>query len=81
HADTLENIRIAAIITGLGYPARAVATNEIPAQKAFTTTRSSGPPGKAVRSGFGCNSNGPCNATAASWQKLYRRYFSQADSK
>jgi len=81
HADSLQNTRIATIITDLGYPARVLATNEIPVQKAFTTTRSSGSPGKAVRSGSGCNSNGPCNATAASWQKLYRRYFSQTDSK
>jgi copper chaperone CopZ len=81
HADSLQSSRIATIITDLGYPARVLATNEIPVQKAFTTTRSSGSQGKAVRSGSGCNSNGPCNATAASWQKLYRRYFSQTDSK
>jgi len=81
HAESLENSRIAAIITDLGYPARVMATNEIPAQKAFTTTRSPGSPEKAVRSSSGCNSNGPCNATAASWQKLYKRYFNQADLK
>ena len=81
HADSLENSRIASIITDLGYPARVVATNEIPAQKAFTSTPDSGSSQKVVRPGSGCNSNGPCNATQASWQKLYRRYFSQADSK
>ncbi len=81
HADTLENNRIAAIISGLGYPARVVSTNEIPAQKTFTATTNNGSANPAVRSGGGCGSNGPCNATSASWQKLYNRYFTQTDSK
>jgi len=82
HADSLENNRIAAIISDLGYPARVLATNNIPAQKSFTANPGSRSTGKqAVRSGFGCNSNGPCNATAASWQKLYNRYFTQSDAK
>jgi len=82
HAANLENSRIAAIITDLGYPARVLATNEIPVQKAFgTTSNSPSSSGQAVRSGFSCSSSGPCNATAASWQKLYRRYFSKTDSK
>jgi copper chaperone CopZ len=81
HADTLENSRIAAIISDLGYPARVVSTNEIPAQKTFTSTTNNGPANPAVRSGGGCGSSGPCNATSSSWQKLYNRYFTQTDSK
>jgi copper chaperone len=81
HTDSLENSRIAAVISGLGYPARVLATNEVPAQKAFTSTPRPGGPGQAVRSGGGCNSKGPCNATSASWQKLYNRYFTQTNSK
>ena len=80
HADTLENSRIAAIISGLGYPARVLATNGVPAQKAFTTTPRSGSQGQVVRSGGGCGSKGPCNATSASWQKLYNRYFTQTNA-
>lgn len=80
HTDNLENSRIAAVITGLGYPARVLATNEVPAQKAYTSTPRAVSPGQAVRSGGGCNSKGPCNATSASWQKLYNRYFTQTDS-
>jgi copper chaperone CopZ len=81
HADSLQNSRIAAIISDLGYPARVVASNKVPAQKAFTTTSSPRPSGQAIRSGFGCNSNGPCNATAASWQKLYNRYLTKTNTK
>ena len=81
HTESLENSRIAAVISGLGYPARVLATNEVPAQKAFTSTPRPGGPGQAVRSGGGCNSKGPCNATSASWQKLYNRYFTQTNSK
>jgi copper chaperone CopZ len=80
HTDNLENSRIAAVITGLGYPARVLATNEVPAQKAYTSPPRAVSPGQAVRGGGGCNSKGPCNATSASWQKLYNRYFTQTDS-
>ncbi len=80
HTDTLENSRIAVVISGLGYPARILATNEVPAQKAYTSTPRAGSPGQVVRAGGGCNSKGPCNATSASWQKLYNRYFTQTNS-
>jgi copper chaperone CopZ len=81
HADTKANNRIAAIITGLGYPARVMATNEVPAQKAFSAEPNNRPSNQVRRSGGGCNSKGPCNATSASWQKLYKRYFTQTNSK
>jgi len=83
HTNAIETNRIAAIISGLGYPARAVATNEVPAQKAFSATPQKRPsnPNQARRTGGGCNSKGPCNATSASWQKLYNRYFTQTNSK
>ncbi|MEN8233065.1 MAG: heavy metal-associated domain-containing protein [Thermodesulfobacteriota bacterium] len=75
HTSALENSRIAAIISGLGYPARAVSTNEVPAQKAFSKTPRNRSPNQGVRSGSGCNSRrGPCNATSASWKTLYKRY-------
>jgi copper chaperone CopZ len=80
HTDASENSKIAAVISGLGYPARVVATNEIPTQKTFKTNPRAGSSGQ-VRSGRGCNSKGPCNATSASWQKLYNRYFTQTNSK
>jgi len=80
HTDNLKNSRIAAVISGLGYPARVLATNEVPAQKAYTSPPRAVSPGQAVRGGGGCNSKGPCNATSASWQKLYNRYFTQTDS-
>ena len=80
HTDRLENSRIAAVISSLGYPARVLATNEVPVQKAYTATPRAVSPGQAVRAGGGCNSKGPCNATSASWQKLYNRYFTQTDS-
>jgi copper chaperone CopZ len=82
HANDLESRRIAAIISGLGYPAKAVATNYIPAQKAFgpdPDRNNSRVPG--VKQGSGCNSSSPCNATAASWQKLYNRYFTKTDTQ
>ena len=81
HTDTLENSRIAAIISGLGYPAKVVATNEIPAQKAFANSPGNGSANPAVRSGRGCGSKGPCNATSASWQELYNRYVTQTNAK
>jgi len=81
HEASLENSRIAAIISGLGYPARVVSTNEIPAQKAFTAIPNNSSTNPSVRSGGGCGSKGPCNATSASWQKLYNRYFTQTNSK
>jgi len=81
HTDTLETGRIAAIISDLGYPARAIANNEVPAQKAFSATPQNRRSNQLSRSGIGCNSKSPCNATAASWQKLYNRYFTQKNSK
>ena len=77
HVNTFDNSKIAAAVSGLGYPARVVAANEIPAQSAFASTPNSG----ASRSGTGCSGRGPCNATAASWQKLYQRYFTQTNAK
>ena len=65
HAADLESSRIAAIISGLGYPAKS----------------NSGPGSQVVRTGIGCNSSGPCNATAASWQQLYNLYISNSNSK
>ena len=80
HAADLESSRVAAIISGLGYPAKAMETAEIPAQKAYKASK--GPGGvQTVRTGSGCNSRGPCNATAASWQQLYNRYISNSNSK
>ena len=79
HEDSLESSRIAAIISGLGYPARVVATNDIPAQKAFTKTASGR--SNRGRSGGGCGTRGPCNATSASWQQLYNRYITKTNSK
>lgn len=81
HAAGLESSRIAAIISGLGYPAKAIETAKIPAQKAYKATINNGPGGRVVRTGSGCNSRGPCNATSSSWQKLYNRYLSKTDSK
>ncbi|MBW2465715.1 MAG: heavy-metal-associated domain-containing protein [Deltaproteobacteria bacterium] len=81
HANDLESSRIAAIITSLGYPAKAVATNYIPAQKAFAQNPDRNPRDPGGGRGSGCSGNGPCNATAASWQKLYNRYFTKSDSK
>jgi len=77
HVSAFDNSKIAAAISGLGYPARVVAANEIPAQSAFASTRNSA----AARPGGGCSGQGPCNATAASWQKLYQRFFTQTNAK
>lgn len=79
HAAGLESSRIAAIISDLGYPAKAVDTATIPAQKAYRASTSPG--GRAVRTGIGCNSNGPCGATSASWKKVYKRYISKTEAK
>jgi hypothetical protein len=81
HEDSLENSRIAAIISDLGYPARVASTNEIKAQKGFTPNSKNSAANPSVRSGAGCGIKGPCNATSASWQKLYNRYFSKTNSK
>ena len=81
HTTTFDNSKIATTISGLGYPAKVVATNEVPAQKAFSAAPNNGSPNQAVRSGSGCNTKGPCNATSASWQKLYNRYFTKKNSK
>lgn len=79
HATSLDNKKIAAIISKLGYPARIMALNEIPSQKAYAAGFNSNIPNQATTSGYSCNSRGPCNATAASWQELYRRYISSDD--
>ncbi|MFC1837220.1 heavy-metal-associated domain-containing protein [Thermodesulfobacteriota bacterium] len=79
HADASVNKKIASAISGLGYPARVLSTNEIPAQKAFTAAPAGG--SRQANAGSGCNSKGPCNATSASWQKLYKRYFTQTSTK
>ena len=81
HAETLENSRIAAIVSGLGYPARVLATNEVPAQKALALNTGNDSQNQFIRPGFGCSSKGPCNATSAAWQELYQRYFTQTNSK
>jgi copper chaperone CopZ len=81
HTNTLETSRIAAIISNLGYPANVVSTNEIQVQKAFSAAPPNKSPNQIRPRGSGCNSKGPCNATSASWQKLYNRYFSKANSK
>ena len=81
HASTYDNAKIASTISGLGYPAKVVSSNEIPAQKAFSTTKDNGSPNQVARSGSGCNTKGPCNATSTSWQQLYNRYFTQTNSK
>ena len=81
HASTYDNAKIASTISGLGYPAKVVSSNEIPAQKAFSPGPNNGSPDKVVRSGIGCNTKGPCNATSSSWQQLYKRYFTQTNSK
>ena len=81
HTTAFDSKKIASAISGLGYPARVVSTNEIPAQKVFSAASNSGSPNQVVRQGSGCNSKGPCNATSASWQKLYKRYFTQTNSK
>lgn len=80
HAVDLESSRIAAIISDLGYPARAMASNNIPAQEAFSAKAGVTAADQGVRPRGGCNSSGPCNATAASWQKLYNRYFTKPNS-
>jgi len=81
HADSLDNDTIAAAISSLGYPVRILALNEVPVHKAFCTNPGRKPAGSSIGSGLGCNSNGACNATAASWKKLYNRYFSTTNSK
>lgn len=80
HTPSLDNSRIAAAITNLGYPARIVALNDVPAPKAFSSGgRGKRLPQNTLRTGSSCNSRGPCNATVDSWQKLYQRYFSRTD--
>ena len=81
HAKTYKNDKVAAAISGLGYPARVMATNEVPAQKAFSAVPQNGSPNQVRKRGNGCNSKSPCNATSTSWQKLYNRYFTQTNSK
>jgi copper chaperone CopZ len=81
HATSFDSTKIAATISGLGYPAKIASTNEIPAQKTFSTASDNGSSNQVVRQGSGCNTRGPCNATSASWQKLYQRYFTQTNSK
>jgi copper chaperone CopZ len=81
HSASLDNSRIAATISKLGYPARILALNEVPAQKAYAAGFSNNISNKAAASGYSCNSKGPCNATAGSWQELYKRYFSRTGSK
>jgi copper chaperone CopZ len=81
HSASLDNRRIAAVISKLGYSARIVALNEVPARKAYAAGFSNTVSDKATAGGSSCNSRGACNATAASWQELYRRYFSSRNSK
>jgi copper chaperone CopZ len=81
HATAEKNDKIAATISGLGYPARVLATNELPAQKAFSASPGNRSSNQVRRAGGGCNSGGPCNATSASWKKLYNRYVSKTESK
>ena len=77
HTSNCETGKIVEAISNIGYPARIIATNEISARYAFGASPNSG----ALNPGRGCSGQGPCNATAASWQKLYQRYFTQTDTK
>lgn len=80
HSDALDNNIIAAAISKLGYPARILALNEIPVQKAFCTNSETAASAPSATTSS-CYSKGPCNATAASWIKLYNRYFSQTNTQ
>jgi hypothetical protein len=81
HADATINKKIAGAISGLGYPARVMATDEIPLSKAYTANNITNKPGQTASKGSGCNSRGPCNATSASWQKLYKRYITKTSAE
>jgi copper chaperone CopZ len=81
HADDLEGSRIEAIISDLGYPAKAVETATISARKTYKANVSTRSGGQVIRPGSGCNSSGSCNATSSSWKKVYKRYISKKDSK
>ena len=84
HAAAFDNSRLAAAITDLGYPARILALNEIPVQKAYSySAKGEGgdKPDSQFAPGYSCSSKGPCNATSASWQKLYNRYFNRSASQ
>jgi copper chaperone CopZ len=77
HDSALNGNKIAAAISGLGYPTRIVSTSKITAQKILAeaprTRRSS-------FAGTGCNSRkGPCNATSSSWKTLYNRYIGKSN--
>jgi copper chaperone CopZ len=80
HQSDLNGNTIAAAITTLGYPAKVVSTTKIAAQKAIAAGATSGARNR-TRSGSGCNTRGPCNATSTSWKNLYNRYVGKPNTQ
>jgi copper chaperone CopZ len=85
HRPDLSYERITSAITDIGYPATVEWTATVPEQN---IKRSSQERKYSARCGGGncgvsstATSKRSCNATSASWKKLYTRYFSQTNSK
>lgn len=69
HHLTLTGARIAAVVTGLGYPARVIGEEAVDQGEARSFNNQ---PLAGCGTG-GCSTG--CNATAAAWKELYRRFI------
>lgn len=68
--DRVDADELAATVTDAGYPARVVGNGQL---AAFVTADPGAPQGGVV-AGSGCGTR-PCNATAAAWSQLYKKFL------
>lgn len=81
HQPELDYEKIGSAITNAGYPAQVNWTATIPARKALAANAKYGTRNGTV-AGSGCTTRKePCNATAASWKNLYKRYVGKPNAQ
>jgi copper chaperone CopZ len=81
HQSDLNGNTIAGAITTLGYPAKMVSTTKISAQEALAAAGAASATRNRPRTGSGCGTRGPCNASASSWKNLYNRYVGKPNAQ
>jgi copper chaperone CopZ len=87
HQLDLSYEKVASAITNIGFSAKVDWTATVPEQNItrYPQVKKFSPGCVGGRGNCGVSSsavrNRPCNATSASWQKLYNRYFTQTNSK
>jgi copper chaperone CopZ len=87
HRPDLSYEKITSAITDIGYPATVEWTATVPEQNISRYSQLSKFSPRCGSSNGNCGVSGtaarrnPCNATSASWKKLYNRYVTKTNSK